>query len=56
MLKDIGESLGDWERLPNRDALTILDHTLIRRNSPFREFGKTANSGHCPHDDNDQRN
>ena len=58
MLKDFGEGLGQWEDLPNRDVLTVLDRILIRRNrrnSPFREFGKAANSGHWPHDDSDRR-
>lgn len=54
MLKDIGEALGEWESLPSRDAPTLLDHILIRRNrrnSPFLEFGKTPASGQWPHDD-----
>lgn len=58
MLKDIGEALGKWESLPSRDAPTLLDNILIRRNrrnSPFLEFGKTLDSGHWPHDDFDRR-
>lgn len=58
MLRDIGEALGEWERLPGRDTPTLLDQILIRRNrrnSPFLQFGKTPESGEWPHDDLDRR-
>lgn len=54
MLKDIGEGIGQWENLPRRNVLTLLDHILIRRNrraSPFKEFGKAPDSGEWPYDD-----